>query len=299
MREWFGNWWLLILSLILLALGLYFIFTFQLVGIESARWALSALVQAGAALVGIFYVAMGILWNQANQETERLLSLIPSYMERLSPSGANVRSFINLLAQSVGSITTQEQKVQEALRTCCIRLLALSSAALRYLNETTTGNLRQFIGDSLGIDFTDEEEKRIERDNFRISLDATAFFSYLARLEECIDTVKRFGVLDIRHFQEINSSRFYHNVLHRARRLDRAYVSLWKLRFIDYFRGKGIMIISALWLICLTTGLMTLFALDGIPADILPYIASIPLAIGVIAMGFTLSLGFRAMSSKD
>ncbi len=300
-RDWFNNWWLLVLSIILLTLGLGLILGFQLVSLESTRWTMSALVQAGAALMGIFYVALGLLWNQANQESDRLLNLIPEYMIKICPSqGTTIKSFILVLAQGVGNIDTQKQEVKEILRNCCVRLLALSGAALKYLNEVTTGNLRKEIGDSLGIDLTDEEEERIEHANFRISIDATAFFRYLEGLETDIGSLKRLGAFKLwSDVLKINQCVFYTQVLHKARRYDRVYVSLWKLRFINYFKGKGIVIISTLWLACLALGLFTLFALDKIPINLLPYIASLPLAIGVIAIGTTLTFGFRAMSVKE
>lgn len=300
LREWLNDWWLLVLSIVLLGLGLWLALNFSLVSIESARWTMSALVQAGAALMGIFYVALGLLWAQANQETERLLALVPEYMRQISPSQTtNVHSFIDLLSQLSGLADTQDHSVKIILRECCIRLLALRGVALRYLNEITTRSLRKHIRDNLGIDLNDEEEKRIERDEFRISVDTAAFFSYLGRLEQNVDSLRRAGVLQWGDFVKMRNSGFYAKILHKARAFDRVYVSLWKLRFINYFKGRGIIIISVLWLTCLTLGLLTLFTLDRIPTRLLPYISSVPLAIGVIAIGTTLSFGFRAMSVKE
>lgn len=300
LREWFNDWWLLVLSVLLLSIGLWIVLGFQLVSVESARWTLSALVQAGAALMGIFYVALGLLWNQANQETDRLLNLVPEYMRQISPCHTtDVHSFIDFLGQLSGLTDTQDHSVKMVLRECGIRLLVLEEVALRYLNETTTRSLRKDIRDSLGIDLNDEEEKRIERDKFRISVDTAAFFSYLGGLEQNVDSLRRVGVLQWGDFLKMRDSSFYTEILHKARTFDRVYVSLWKLRFINNFKGKGIVIISALWLTCLTLGLLTSFALDKIPTNLLPYVSSVPLAIGVIAIGTTLSFGFRAMSVKE
>lgn len=155
------------------------------------------------------------------------------------------------------------------------------------------------IGLNTGITCTREEDSRIQSDRIRIVIDAMAFFKYLEGLETDLDSAIRLKAFEPSAGYKIKKSEFYTNVLHKARRQDRVYVSLWKLRFINYFKGKGIVIISALWLTCLVFGLFTLFALDKIPIDILPYIASLPLAIGVIAIGTTLSLGFRAMSVKE
>ena len=300
LREWFNDWWLLVLSAILLGLGLWIALDFRLVSIESARWTLSALVQAGAALMGIFYVAMGLLWTQANQETERLLELVPDYMRQISPlQTQNVLSFINFLSQLSGLADTQDHSVKMLLRECCIRLLVLRGVSLRYLNETTPSSPRKDIRDKLGIDLNDEEEKRIERDEFRITVDTAAFFSYLGRLEQTVDALRIKGVFQWGDFVKMRNSGFYTRILHKARTFDRVYVSLWKLRFINEFKGKGIIIISALWLTCLTLGLLTLFTLDRIPTSLFPYISSVPLALGVIAIGTTLSFGFRAMSVKE
>ena len=273
----------------------------QLVSVESTRWTMSALVQAGAALIGIFYVALGLIWNQANQESERLMNLVQEYMIKISPSqGTTIKSFILVLAQAVGNDNTQKPEVKDILRDCCIRLVTLIGASLKYLNEWTTRTLREEIRDSLGIDFTFDEEERIADGAYRISIDTTAFFKYLERIEADIDSLKHSIVIkQISDILKISQSDFYTNVLHQARRHDRVYVSLWKLRFINSFTGKRIAIISTLWLTCLTLGLFTLFALDKIPLNTLPYIASLPLAIGIIAIGTTLTFGLQAVSTKD
>ncbi len=304
LREWFYNWWLLVFSIVLLGLGLWLAWGFQLVSIESARWTLSALIQAGAALIGIFYVALGLLWTQANQEAERLRILRGDYMDEISPSrGTNLGSFISLLVESARTVKTQNQEARNKLRDCFIRLIALSDVEIQYQNvsaiESPTVSFRKMIGLHTGIIFTKEEDSRIQSDRIRISIDTMAFFRYLESLESDVDSAIRLNAFEMSAGYKIRKSEFYTNVLHKARRQDRIYISLWKLRFINYFKGKGIVIISALWLTCLVLGLFTLFALDKIPINILPYIASLPLAIGVIAIGTTLAFGFQAMSVKE
>ncbi len=294
--EWFRNWWLLILSLVLLAIGLGLVLGFNLVGLESVRWTLSALVQAGAAIMGIFFVALGLLWNQANQENERLRGLVPYYMTSISPSQTkHTKEFIDLLETSVGSVVLTGDRAKRIKETnkktftkCCFSLITLSKTALMYLNEQATENLEDY-GSVYDINFSDEEKHRMNNQANQLSDNAVEFFDYLYNLETQINAL----IYDAR--QEVNNSIFYSQILHKARKRDRAYESLRQLRFVNYFRRKGIIIISAMWLTCISIGLMILFAVDKIAGNLLPYLASVPLAIGVAAIGVTLSLGFRAM----
>ena len=299
LRDWLIDWWLLVLSLVLLALGLGLILGFQLVSVESTRWTMSALVQAGAALIGIFYVALGLLWNQANQEKEKLIKVLPAYMEKISPSqGTTLKSFIQILAKSIGDIGSQERTIQWRIKECCLLLVALSESALSFLKESTTRSLQEDIKDTIGIEFSDLEEEQITKESLRIRLNDISFFSTLNGVYWYVDNIIRAAKINWTDMLAIENSVFYKDVLLRASRIDRASDSLWKLSFINYFKGKGIVIISTLWLTCLALGLFTLFALDKIPINLLPYLASLPLAIGVIAIGTTLTFGFRAMSGK-
>jgi len=294
--EWFRNWWLLILSLVLLAIGLGLVLGFNLAGLESVRWTLSALVQAGAAIMGIFFVALGLLWNQANQENERLRDLIPNYMNIISPSVTHhTKDFIDIIGISAGLIgiagDSAERFKKENKKTfaeCIFSLITLSKAALTYFNKQATEKLEN-DGLVYDINFSDEEKRRMNNQANRLSDNAVEFFDYLYHLETQINVLKHYAR------QEVDNSAFYSEILHKARKRDRAYESLWQLRFVNYFRRKGIIIISAMWLTCISIGLMILFAVDKIAGNLLPYLASVPLAIGVAAIGVTLSLGFRAM----
>ena len=81
--------------------------------------------------------------------------------------------------------------------------------------------------------------------------------------------------------------------------VDRVGTSLQRIQLFRYFGGKGLKAISLMWLICLTSGLLMLVALDRIPENSVPYLVSIPIAIGVMALWTTLSLGLRAMRSRE
>lgn len=222
------------------------------------------------------------------------------YMAELSLSrGTTLRSFISLLVESIRTVNTQNKEAHNRLIDCFIRLIALSEAAFRYQNEIPTISFRKQIGLGSGLNFTEKENSRIQMDILRISIDAVAFFEYLRSLNSDVDSAIRLNTFEMNTGYKIRKSDFYTNFLHKARTQDRVYVSLWKLRFVIYFKGKGIVIISALWLTCLVLGLFTLFALDKIPINILPHIASLSLVIGVIAIGTTLAFGFRAMSAKE
>jgi len=87
--------------------------------------------------------------------------------------------------------------------------------------------------------------------------------------------------------------------IRQAQREDRVGTSLQRIQFFRYFGGKGLKVISLMWLICLTFGLLMLVSLDRIPENSLAYLVSIPIAIGVLAVGTTLSLGLRAMRSRE
>ena len=214
-------------------------------------------------------------WSLFAQEAERLITMQTDYMDKISRSrGTTLRSFISLLVESIRTINTKNQEAHNKLRDCFMRLITLSEAAFKYQNEIPTVSFRKEIGLGSGINFTEEENSRIQIDIFRISIDAMAFFEYLRRLESDVDSAIRLNIFEMAAGYKIKKSDFYTNVLHKARRQDRVYVSLWKLRFINYFKGKGIIIISALWLTCLVLGLFTLFALDKIPINVLPYLAS-------------------------
>ena len=50
---------------------------------ESARWTLSAIVQAAAAIIGTTFVALTFIWREAQQAGERLRLLRSTYLARL------------------------------------------------------------------------------------------------------------------------------------------------------------------------------------------------------------------------
>lgn len=58
--------------------------------VDSARWTLSAMVQATAAIFGITFVGLVFLWTEAERSLDRLLSLRREYVARLSEERVNV-----------------------------------------------------------------------------------------------------------------------------------------------------------------------------------------------------------------
>ena len=97
----------------------------------------------------------------------------------------------------------------------------------------------------------------------------------------------------------VGEQELFAESMHRAQREERVGMSLQRIQFFRYFGGKSLKAISLMWLICLTSGLLMLVALDRIPENSVPYLVSIPIAIGVMALGTTLSLGLRAMRSRE
>lgn len=287
------DWWLVVLTFILLAAGLGMVLGFQLIGLESARWALSTLVQAGGALLGIFFVALGLLWSQANQEEERLKELQPSYMDLLSPQSKALlslrRAFVNAANDSAFQSSADRMK---SLRDCYWRLAALSYASILYRGGTVLPVELLPQATDFGLSVTDETERTLRTTAFTLSFDEAGFFRYL------LDFGNRLSVLK-RHLKLVGEQELFAESMRRAQREDRVGMSLQRIQFFRYFGGKGLKVISLMWLICLIFGLLTLLALDRIPEDSLAYLVSIPIALGVMAVGITLSLGLRAIRSRE
>jgi hypothetical protein len=143
-----------------------------------------------------------------------------------------------------------------------------------------------------GLRVTDETERTLRTTAFALSFDETRFFRYL------LDFGNRLSVLR-RHLRLADEPELFAEEMRRAQREERVGMSLQRIQFFRYFGGKGLKAISVMWLICLTSGLLMLVALDRIPEDSVPYLVSIPIAIGVMALGTTLSLGLRAMRSRE
>jgi hypothetical protein len=293
--ESFAGWWLLLLSLILLAIGLGLILRFDLIGLESARWTLSALVQAGAALIGIFFVALGLLWTQANREEEKLKGFMPKYMERISPSKTPVLDSLQGVLRESARATTIEasENKKKSLRDCFLGLVILRHASSLYYSEDAEIEDSLTYATDLGLTVTEQQKGILNAKADLLRLDATKFFTYLFQFDNELSLLRR----DLKPVQ--HTMQPFANVMTEARKVDQLGVSLYKLRFFGYFSRKGLIAVSSMWLLCLVIGLLMLVALDRIPDSMLPYFVSVPIGIGVMAIGTTLSLGLRAMRSTD
>lgn len=286
------DWWLIVVTFFMLAAGLGVVLGFQLIGLESARWALSTLVQAGGALLGIFFVALGLLWGQANREEERLKELQPSYMDLLAPQSTVLLSVRQALVDAANDNAFQSSEDRmNSLRDCYWRLAALSYASILYRGGTVLPDELLPHATDFGLSVNDEAERALRTTAFELSFDETGFFRYL------LDFGNRLSVLR-RHLKLVGEQELFAESMRRAQREDRVGTSLQRIQFFRYFGGKGLTAISLMWLICLTFGLLMLVALDRIPENSLPYLVSIPIAIGVMAVGITLSLGLRALRSR-
>ena len=306
LRDWFSHWWLLVLSLILLAIGLGLVLHFELIGLESARWTLSALVQAGAALIGIFFVALSLLWHQATQEREKLKGLMDNYILTFGSNTAAVADFISTLSEVVkGDVFKSTGSVREKVADCFTRIVVLQYAASMYAGKE--GSLEKLIEQvpveeliervpvqelrlsKWDIEFT---KWRIKGTASDISRDEVLFFEYLLGFD---------GILSLlaRELKLANKGSFHlSEALHRARSVDQVGMSSYKVRFFKAFSGAVLKAVSLMWLLSLITGLFVLVSLDSIPASLLTPFVLTPISIGVIAIGTTLSLGFSAMRSE-
>ena len=281
------------LAFFLLVVGLGVVLGFQLIELESARSALSALVQAGGALLGIFFVALGVLWGQANREEERLRELQHSYMDLLSPQSTALLSVRRALVDATNDNAFQSSEDRmNSLRDCYWRLAALSYGSILYHGGTVLPDELLPQATDFGLSVNDETERTLRTTAFELSSDETRFFRYL------LDFGNRLSVLR-RHLKLAGEQEPFAESIRQAQREDRVGTSLQRIQFFRYFGGKGLKVISLMWLICLTFGLLMLVSLDRIPENSLAYLVSIPIAIGVLAVGTTLSLGLRAMRSRE
>lgn len=293
LQEWFSYWWLLVLSLILLAIGLTLVLVFQLIGLESARWTLSALVQAGAALLGIFFVALSLLWHQATQEHQKLKGLMDDYIKTFGLNTAAVGDLLRTLSEiSKGDVFQSAKDLREKVTDCFSRIVVLQHADSLYSGRAES--LERLISQAPieGLVLSEEAKKEIRRTALAISIDEVRFFKYLLDFDNKLSSLARELKLPDKGSYHLSEA------LHRARRVDQVGVSLYRIRFFKDLSGAGLKVVSFMWLLCLTIGLLVLVSLDSIPASLLPILVLTPIAIGVIAIGTTLSLGFRAMRSE-
>ena len=289
-RYWFSSWWLLLVVLPLLAVGLVLIQRFELIGLESARWTLSALVQAGAALIGILFVAIGLLWNQAHQEREKLKGLVEEYMRRFAPNTTAVIDLHRTLSEVYGEASSESSELAKmhSLLDVFKKLMVLVYAASRHLDMKVPSQ-KLFVGSPIeAISSSD----RMELDAVLLDGDEFRFFSYLMQFDEQLSSL----AYDLK--LKNKGSPDMAETLRTARKIDRVDMSLYRLRFFRTFTGGGLKIISCMWLLCLTAGLLILVSIDRIPPNLLSGLVATPVAIGIIAVGITLSLGLRAIRSE-
>lgn len=292
LRELFSDWWLLILSLVLVAISLPLVLGFRLIEPESARWTLSALVQAGAALIGIFFVALSLLWNQATREREKLRGLMEFYMGVFSKEAEADKEIRGTLSELSRSRDCADD-IRGMIVDCSKRLVVLEYARTLYSYSTSvTPHELLLQANTYGLPINKKMENEVRNKATQLSYSEIAFFNYLLLFGDKLSELSRELQLESR------GSRHLSEALWRARRVDTVGMSLNRINFFNRFVGKGLKIVSLMWLLCLTIGLLLLVSLDRIPNHILPCLTSATVAIGVAALGMTLSLVFRAVRSS-
>ena len=281
-RAWATHWWLLLVAFVLLAVGLGLVLRFELMGFESARWTLSALVQGGAALIGILFVAIGLLWNQANQEREKLRRLMEDYMPHFAPDTTAVIDLRNTLCEvyKTGFPTFpdfsqySERRKMELLKDVFTRLTELVFAASLYLDVNVPSH-KFFVGSPEEGLWCEDLEDNYKRRAAWLHADEFPFFAHLMEFDNQLSLLA----------DDMNLK-------------NRVGASVYRLRFFQAFTGRGLKVISCMWLLCITTGILILVSIDKIPPASLFYLVALPVAIGIVAVGITLSLGLRAIRSE-
>lgn len=298
-QDWLSNWWLLLVAFVLLAIGLGLIQRFELIGFESARWTLSALVQAGAALIGILFVALGLLWNQANQEREKLRGLMKGYLLSFTPNTVAVIDLHHTLCEAYRTAISDssdfsqyyERAKMQLLKDTFDSLMVLVYTAAHYL-DVKVPSKEFFIGSHVEAFPTEEMEKYYSSDAVLLCANEFRFFAHLMQFDDKLSLLADYLKLKNKGSPDLAE------VLHTARSVDRVGASLYRLRFFQAFTGRGLKVISCMWLLCIATGALILLSIDRIPPNLLPGLVATPVAIGIIAVGITLSLGLRAIRSE-
>jgi hypothetical protein len=297
-RDWLSDWWLLLVAFVLLAVGLGLIQRFELIGFESARWTLSALVQAGAALIGILFVALGLLWNQANQEREKLRGLMEGYVGSFAPNTVAVIDLHRTLCEAYRTTISDtsdfsqyyERAKMQLLKDTIENLIVLVYTAAHYLDVKVP--LKEFlIGSHLEAFPTEEMEKYYSSNAVKLCTNEFRFFAHLMQFDDKLSLLADYAKLKNKGSPDMAE------VLRRARSVDRVGDSIYRLRFFQAFTGRGLKAISCMWLLCIAIGILILLSIDRIPPNLLSGLAAIPIAVGIIAVGITLSLGLRAIRS--
>jgi hypothetical protein len=195
-QDWLSNWWLLLVALVLLTVGLGLVLRFELAGLESARWTLSALVQAGAALIGILFVALGLLWNQANQEQEKLKGLVGGYMPAFAPNTTAVIDLHRTLSEAYEAAFSDssdfsqyyERAKMQLLKDTFDSLFVLIYVASHYLDMKAPSK-KLFAGSPVQAFSTEEMEKHYSSKAVPLCADQFRFFTHLMQFDEQLSSL--------------------------------------------------------------------------------------------------------------
>jgi hypothetical protein len=214
-------------------------------------------------------------------------------MDLLSPQSQALLSLRQALTDAANDNAFQSSAERmKSLQDCYWRLAVLSYAAILYRGGTVLPGELLTQADDFGIIVKDDTERTLRTEAFMLTSDEEKFFRYF------LDFGNRLSVLR-RHLKMAGEPEIFTEGIRRAQREDRIGMSLQRIQFFGYFSGRGLKVISLMWLVCLTFGLLILMALDKIPESVLGYLVAIPMAIGFLAIGTTLSLGLRAMHSRE
>jgi len=284
------NWWPLILTLLILSVGSALVLGLQLIEHSSARWALSALLQAGATLAGILFVALGLLWTRTSQVREKLARLQPLYVNIIDPTSEASNSIKDMLVYSIKDeafLSTPYKK--HILRECCWRFAVLRNASALYhgLYRSSGELLDEAV--NLGIAIHKYTEEQIRGVSSSLSSDANLFFKYLIELDVSISLIRNDLKLrdeGLKHIDEM---------MYKARIIDEVAENMSKINFFRELSGNKLKAISFMWLLCLSVGLLMLVALDSIPVSLV----MIPMILGIAAIGVTLSVILQSISSIE
>lgn len=287
------NWWPLILTCIVLAVGSSLVLGFQLIELGSARWALGVLIESGATLAGILFVALGLLWTQTNQVREKLMGLLSLYVNIFHPTSEASNAIKNMFVNSVqdNAFKSNPYKMY-ILRECCWRFAVLRHASALYNGFYRSAREVSEEAVELGIAVHKYTEDQIGGIASALSTDASLFFKYLIELDISISSIR--SDLESKD-ADYGGLKYVDEMMYKAIHIDEVGASMSKINFFKKLSGGNLKAISFMWLLCISVGLLMLAALDNIS----PSLIMIPMVLGIAAIGVTLSVILQSFSSIE
>jgi len=276
------------------------LFIFQPLSYETARWTLSALVQSAAAIVAVLFAVLALLWNQSNQEQEKIRAVQPKYSKLLLKTSTQVGEIHKVLLE-----ISKNEKVRGNAINCLVSLIHiqrlssfLNSREMPIPDELISSDKHQYD------DNTVKEVLNRVADEIA-SMKPKAFpdeFDFYQRLQQFEYHLMKVCVVA----QELNVNKrqvqfaeAFLSSLSRAFTEDRVDIGISRIRFFKSFTGKPLSLIVSLWLLCIISGIFILLSLSGLQDYVLLPLTLLPISLGVIALGITLNIALNSIKISD